>query len=57
MFKRSYQTKYLPVPQINDSLNALFSSKYFSTLDSGYWQVPLYADAQEKLTLATRSTL
>ena len=33
-----------PLPRINDSLNALTGSMYFSTLDlvSGYLQMPLY---------------
>lgn len=32
-----------PLPRIDDSLDALAGSRYFSTLDlvSGYWQVPL----------------
>jgi len=32
-----------PLPWINESLDALAGSKFFSTLDllSGYWQVPL----------------
>ena len=48
-----------PLPRIDESLNALAGSRYFSTLDltSGYWQVPLDADAQEKSTFATRSGL
>ena len=39
-----------PLPRIDDSLDALSGSKFFSTLDlvSGYWQVPLDEDAQEK---------
>ena len=39
-----------PLPRIDDSLDALAGSKFFSTLDlvSGYWQVPLDEDAQEK---------
>jgi len=39
-----------PLPRINESLDALEGSKYFSTLDllSGYWQVPLSPDAQDK---------
>jgi len=38
------------LPRIDESLDALAGSKYFSTLDllSGYWQVPLSPDAQEK---------
>ena len=36
-----------PLPRIDESLDALAGSCFFSTLDlvSGYWQVPLYADA------------
>ena len=32
-----------PLPRIDDSLDELAGSMYFSTLDlvSGYWQVPL----------------
>ena len=48
-----------PLPRIDESLDALASSKYFSTLDlvSGYWQVPLDTDAQDKSAFATRSGL
>ena len=48
-----------PLPRIDDSLDALSGSKFFSTLDlvSGYWQVPLDADASEKSAFATRSGL
>ena len=47
------------LPCINESLDALAGSKYFSTLDltSGYWQVLLNKDAQEKSAFATRSGL
>ena len=48
-----------PLPYIDESLDALAGSKYFSTLDltSGYWQVLLNKDAQEKSAFATRSGL
>ena len=48
-----------PLPRIDDSLDALAGSRYFSTLDltSGYWQVPLSKDAQEKSSFTTRSGL
>ena len=48
-----------PLPRIDDSLDALTGSAYFSTLDllSGYWQVPLDADAQEKAAFVTRGGL
>ena len=39
-----------PLPRINDLLDQLGKSKYFSTLDlkSGYWQIKVHADSQEK---------
>ena len=45
-----------PLPRIDDSLDALAGSMYFSTLDlvSGYWQVPLDQDAREKSAFVTR---
>ena len=48
-----------PLPRIDESLDALTGSRYFSTLDlvSGYWQVPLDEDAREKSAFATRSGL
>jgi len=48
-----------PLPRIDESLDALAGSKYFSTLDllSGYWQVPLSPDAQEKAVFITRDGL
>ena len=44
-----------PLPRIDESLDGLAGSKFFSTLDlvSGYWQVPLDEDAQEKSAFAT----
>jgi len=48
-----------PLSRIDESLDALTGSKYFSTLDllSGYWQVPLSSDAQEKAAFITRDGL
>jgi len=48
-----------PLPRIDESLDALAGSKYFSMLDllSGYWQVPLSSDAQEKAAFITRDGL
>ena len=48
-----------PLPRIDESLDALSGSHYFSTLDlvSGYWQVPLSEDAKEKSTFTTRNGL
>ena len=44
-----------PLSRIDDSLDALAGSMYFSTLDlvSGYWQVPLDQDAREKSAFVT----
>jgi hypothetical protein len=48
-----------PLPRIDESLDALAGSRYFSTLDlvSGYWQVPLDQEAQERSAFITRSGL
>lgn len=48
-----------PLPRIDDSLDSLAGSCYFSTLDllSGYWQVPLDDDAKEKSAFVTRGGL
>lgn len=54
MQQKSYQ-----LPTIDESLDALTGSRYFGTLDmiSGYWQVSIDTDAQEKSTFATCSGL
>jgi len=48
-----------PLPRIDESLDALASSKYFSMLEllRGYWQVPLSPDAQEKVAFITQDGL
>jgi len=48
-----------PLPRIDESLDALVSRKYFSTLNlpSGYWQVPLSPDAQDKAAFITHDGL
>ena len=48
-----------PIPRIDESLDALGGSKWFTTLDliSGYWQLPLSTDAKEKSAFVTRSGL
>ena len=48
-----------PLPRIDDSLDALTGSVYFSTLDlvSGYWQVPLDEEAQNRSAFVTRGGL
>ena len=57
--ERSDAARCVPLPRIDESLDALAGSKHFSTLDlsSGYWQVPLDADAQKKSAITTRSGL
>ena len=48
-----------PIPRIDDSLDALAGSRWFSTLDltSGYWQVALDDDAKEKSAFVVRGGL
>ena len=48
-----------PLLRIDDSLDALMESIYFSTLDlvSGYWQVPLDEEAQQRSAFVTRGGL
>jgi len=48
-----------PLPRIDDSLEALGGSRYFSVFDllSGFWQVPLSDDAKDKAAFCTRSGL
>lgn len=45
---------FLFLPSIDDSLYTLGGNKYFSMLASGYWQVPLDEDAQEKTAFVMR---
>ena len=44
-----------PMPRIDDAIDAMRGANYFTTLDlaSGYWQVRLDDDAQEKAAFAT----
>ena len=48
-----------PLPRIDDSLDLLSHSKFFTTLDlaSGYWQVKVAPDAVEKTAFTTVSGL
>lgn len=48
-----------PIPRIDDTLDCLNGSVYFSVLDlaSGYWQVPLDEDAKNKSTFCVRGGL
>ena len=45
-----------PLPRIDEMLDSLASTKYFSTLDlmSGYWQVAMDPEDQEKTAFITR---
>ena len=44
-----------PLPRIDDMLDQLGKSRYFSTLDlaSGYWQIPVDPQSQEKTAFIT----
>ena len=44
-----------PLPRIDDTLDTLGDAKWFSTLDliSGYWQVEMSKEAQEKTAFST----
>ena len=46
-----------PLPRIDDHLDALAGSKYFSTLDlsAGFWQVPMAKDSIEKTAFVTHN--
>ena len=48
-----------PLPRIDDTIDALAGSKWFSTLDlkSGYWQVQLSEEAKEKTAFSSGSGL
>jgi len=48
-----------PLPMIDESLDALAGSKFFSTLDllSEYWQVLLSSEAQDKAAFIKRDGL
>ena len=47
------------LPRISDLLDQLGKSKFFSTLDlkSGYWQIKVNADSQEKIAFVTHKGL
>jgi len=48
-----------PLPRVDELLDHLGRSKYFSTLDlvSGYWQVQVHPDSQEKTAFITHQGL
>ncbi|GBN43724.1 Retrovirus-related Pol polyprotein from transposon 297 [Araneus ventricosus] len=48
-----------PLPRIDDTLDALNGSQWFSTLDlkSGYWQVEIQPEDKEKTAFTTRQVL
>jgi len=48
-----------PLPRIDDTLNTLAGSRWFSTFDlkSGYWQVEVHKDNKEKTAFTTDSGL
>lgn len=48
-----------PLPTMDAVLQSLAGKKFFSTLDlcSGYWQIPLSAEAREKSAFTTSEGL
>ena len=48
-----------PLPRIDDTLDQLSQTKFFTTLDlaSGYWQVQMDPNSQEKTAFVTHSGL
>ena len=48
-----------PLPRIDDLLDQVSGAKYFSTLDlsSGYWQVKVHPDSQQKTAFVTHCGL
>lgn len=54
-----YRRLPLPLPRIDDSLDTLAGSKWFSTLDlaSGYWQVEVHEDDRYKTAFVTHGGL
>ena len=49
-----------PLPRIDDTLEQLAGSRYFSTLDlasGGYWQIAMDSESKEKTTFTTYSGL
>ena len=48
-----------PLPRTDDSLDALGGNRYFSVMDlsSGYWQVRVHKDDQDKTAFATADGL
>ena len=48
-----------PLPRIDDTLNALGNCKYFSSFDlaSGYWQIPMSPQDQEKTAFISHTGL
>ena len=53
------QTDSHPLPRIDDLLDQMGKSKYFTTLDlaSGYWQVKVHPESQEKTAFVTHQGL
>ena len=48
-----------PLPRVDDQLDLLSHSRYFTTLDlaTGYWQVSMAPESQEKTAFITHSGL
>ena len=55
----SVTTDTFPLPRVDELLDQLGRSKYFSTLNlaSGYWQVPVHSASREKTVFITHQGL
>ena len=58
-FKCCDKERHFPLPRIDDLLDQIGESRYFSTLDlaSGYWQIAMDPNSHEKTAFITHSGL
>ncbi|CAF1009622.1 unnamed protein product [Brachionus calyciflorus] len=57
--KKADEMDCYPLPRIDDTVDALGGSKYFTTFDlaSGYWQIPLNEESKSKTAFCANSKL
>ena len=58
-YRKLTKLDVFPLPRIDDSLDSLAHTQYFTTLHlaAGYWQVPMESQSQEKMAFCTPSGL